>query len=135
MKDKAGGQPLRSYGSMTYAGLKSLIYAKVDKQDLRIKAAFDWVKKYYTLDENPGTGPAGYFYYLHLFGKTLTLFGEDNLVDATGKTHNWKAELIGKLAENQQEDGSWLNAKSGRWMESIPELSTAYCLMTLGLLK
>lgn len=135
LKETTGGQSLRSYGSMTYAGLKSLIYAKVDKQDLRIKAAFDWVKKYYTLDENPGTGPAGYYYYLHLFGKTLTLFGEDSLVDAAGKTHDWKAELLGKIAETQQEDGSWLNARSGRWMESIPELSTAYCLMTLGLLK
>jgi squalene-hopene/tetraprenyl-beta-curcumene cyclase len=135
LKENEGGQSLRSYGSMTYAGLKSLIYAKVDKQDLRIKTAFDWVKKYYTLEENPGTGPAGYFYYLHLFGKTLTLFGEDSLVDATGTSHDWKTELIGKLTETQQEDGSWLNAKSGRWMESIPELSTAYCLMTLGLLK
>ncbi len=135
LKEKTGGQPLRSYGSMTYAGLKSLIYAKVPKEDIRIKAAFDWVKNYYTLDENPGTGPAGYYYYLHLFGKTLTLFEKDHIVDAEGKTRNWKAELLDKLAETQLEDGSWLNAKSGRWMESIPELSTTYCLMTLGLLK
>jgi len=102
---------------------------------LRIQAAFDWMKKFYTLDENPGTGSAGYYYYLHLFGKTLTLFGEEHIVDAGGKAHDWKAELLSKLAETQQQDGSWLNAKSGRWMESIPELSTAYCLMTLGLLK
>lgn len=135
LKETTDKQPLRSYGSMTYAGLKSLLYAKVDKQDLRIKSAFDWLKKYYTLEENPGIGPAGYFYYLHLFGKTLTLFEEERIVDAAGTTHDWKAELIAKLSETQQKDGSWLNARSGRWMESIPELSTAYCLMTLGLLK
>ncbi|MFA6929700.1 MAG: prenyltransferase/squalene oxidase repeat-containing protein [Lentisphaeria bacterium] len=135
LKADQNQQPLRSYGSMTYAGIKSLIYAKVQKEDLRMKTAFDWVKKYYTLEENPGTGPAGYYYYLHLFGKTLTLYQENTIVDAKGQTHDWKSELLNKLAETQQADGSWLNTRSGRWMESIPELSTAYCLMTLALLK
>jgi hypothetical protein len=135
LKENADAQALRSYGSMTYAGLKSLIYAKVSKEDIRITTALDWVKKFYTLDENPGTGASGYYYYLHLFGKTLSLFEQESITDHSGKTHDWKAELLAKLAETQQEDGSWLNDKSGRWMESVPELSTTYCLMTIGLLK
>ncbi|NMA43437.1 MAG: hypothetical protein GX946_08650 [Oligosphaeraceae bacterium] len=132
---EGAGEALRSYGSMTYAGLKSLIYAKVDKDDIRIQSAYDWLKKYYNLDENPGAGAAGYYYYLHLLAKTLTLMEEDKLVDKQGQTHIWKQELLNKLAETQREDGSWLNERSGRWMESIPELSSAYVMMTLGLLK
>ena len=47
-----GGLP--GYGSMTYAGIKSLIYCGVSKDDPRVKAAYDWIKKNYTVDRNPG---------------------------------------------------------------------------------
>ena len=41
---------------MTYAGLKSMIYAGVKHDDPRVKAAYEWIQKHYTLDENPGMG-------------------------------------------------------------------------------
>ena len=66
---------LRSYGSMTYAGLKSMIYAGVDKDDQRVKAAVEWIGKNYTLDENPGMGDAGLYYYYHTFAKALDADG------------------------------------------------------------
>src|SRR6185436_11790799 len=44
----------RSYGSMTYALLKCMIFAGLAKDDPRVKAAFDWCQKNYTLDVNPG---------------------------------------------------------------------------------
>jgi squalene-hopene/tetraprenyl-beta-curcumene cyclase len=47
-------KPLRSYGSMSYAGLLSMIHAQVDKNDPRVKAVIDWLSKNYTHDENPG---------------------------------------------------------------------------------
>ena len=56
-KDADGG--LRSYASMTYAGLKSMIYAGLTRDDPRVKAALDYITQHYTLDENPGPGPAG----------------------------------------------------------------------------
>ena len=40
--NESGELRFRSYGSMTYAGLLSLIYANVDKNDPRVKSAFDW---------------------------------------------------------------------------------------------
>jgi len=49
-ESKAGetaGGGLRSYASMTYAGLKSMIYAGVDKDDPRVKAAMKWIQKHY----------------------------------------------------------------------------------------
>ncbi len=54
---------LRSYGSMTYAGLKSMIYAGVKADDPRVKAALAWLAKHYTMEENPGMGGAGLYYY------------------------------------------------------------------------
>lgn len=122
---------LRSYGSMTYAGLKSMIYAGVDKNDPRVKAAYTWIQKHFTLDENPGMGAAGQFYYYHTFAKALAATGDNNLVDADGRRHDWHAELVAKLAELQNDDGSWLNTKSDRWLEADPNLVTGYALLAL----
>lgn len=127
MTDNGG---LRSYGSMTYAGLKSLIYAGLKKDDERVQAAIEWIRKNYTLAENPGMGQQGLYYYFHTFGKTMDVIGEDNFVDAAGNKHDWRAELIERLAGLQQPNGSWLNP-ADRWYEGDPNLVTAYCLMGL----
>jgi len=130
---QAGTTPnggLRSYGSMTYAGLKSMIYAGVDADDPRVKAAYTWIQKHFTLAENPGMGQQGLFYYFHTFAKALDTIGEDELTDAEGNKHPWRAELTNRLAELQNEDGSWLN-KNDRWMEADPNLVTGYALLAL----
>ena len=124
----AGG--LRSYGSMTYAGLKSMIYAGVGPDDQRVKAALDWIGKNYALDSNPGMGNAGLYYYYHTFAKALHAAGLDEVVDHSGKRHNWRKDLIEELARRQRPDGSWVNENS-RWMEAIPNLTTAYALLSL----
>lgn len=122
---------LRSYGSMTYAGLKSMIYAGVDQDDPRVKAAYDWIKQHFTLAENPGMGASGQFYYYHTFAKALDAMGQQTVVDADGTTHDWKSELVAKLAELQQDNGSWLNTGSDRWLEADPNLVTGYALLAL----
>ena len=121
---------LRSYGSMTYAGLKSLIYAGLDKKDKRVQAATDWIRKNYTLAENPGMGRQGLYYYFHTFAKTMDVIDQDSFQDAAGTTHDWKAELMERLAELQQPNGKWTNP-ADRWYEGDPNLVTAYCLMAL----
>ena len=121
---------LRSYGSMTYAGLKSLIYAGLKPGDVRVKAATEWIRKNYTLAENPGVGQQGLFYYFHTFGKTMEVLGEEQFTDAKGVKHNWKSELIERLAGLQQANGSWTNP-ADRWYEGDPNLVSAYCLMAL----
>ena len=121
---------LRSYGSMTYAGLKSLIYAGLDRDDERVKAAVSWIRKNYTLAENPGMGKQGLYYYFHTFGKTMEVIGEQEFVDAAGNKHNWRAELQERLAGLQQPNGSWRNT-ADRWYEGDPNLVTAYSLMAL----
>jgi len=121
---------LRSYGSMTYAGLKSMIYAGVTKDDPRVKAAHEWIQKNYTLDENPGMAQSGLYYYYHSFAKALAAIGDATLVDAAGNTHDWRAELAEKFIANQNPDGSWVN-KTPRWMEGDPNLVTSYGLLSL----
>lgn len=121
---------LRSYGSMTYAGLKSMIYAGLEQDDPRVKAAYDWIRGHYTLESNPGLGAQGLYYYYHTFAKALAALDFGELQDAQGRTHDWRRELTQKLAELQQENGSWVN-QAARWYEGDPNLVTAYALMAL----
>src|SRR5581483_10112438 len=72
---KADDGGLRSYASMTYAGLKSMIYAGLNADDPRVKAASQYIRKHYTLDENPGLGQMGLYYYYHTFAKALAMLG------------------------------------------------------------
>ena len=131
-KTEAGG--LRSEGGMTYTGLKSFLYAGVSKDDERVKAAIGWVKKHYTLDENPGSGKAGLFYYYHTFAKAMDALGEDEFEDAKGVKHPWKKELFDALKKQQKEDGSWTNTNSA-FLEGAPELATAFAVLSLSYTK
>jgi len=124
----AGG--LRSYGSMTYNGLKSMIYAGVDKDDKRVKAAYGWIEKHYTLDSNPGMGQQGLYYYYTTFAKALDALDVETVTTDEGKQHNWRAELVAKLKETQKPDGSWIN-EADRWLEGDPNLVTGYVLLAL----
>ncbi|WP_153557748.1 prenyltransferase/squalene oxidase repeat-containing protein [Roseimaritima sediminicola] len=126
---------LRSYGSMTYAGLKSLIYAGVEKDDPRVKAAMDFIRAHYSLESNPGMGAAGLYYYYHTFAKALDVAEVETLKDAEGQAHDWKQELTAVLAEKQQPDGSWVNEENKRWMEGDASLVTAYALLALSYCK
>ena len=130
---QAGANPnggLRSYGSMTYAGLKSMLYAGVQKDDPRVKAAVEWAKQHYTLEENPGLGDAGLYYYYQTFAKAHGAIGDDQVADATGAEHDWRQELVDELASRQQPDGSWIN-QNDRWMEADPNLATGFSLLAL----
>ena len=121
---------LRSYASMTYAGLKSMIFAGVDADDPRVKAAFEWCQKHYDLDSNPGMGENGLLYYYNTFAKALGTMGVETITDAEGKQHDWRRELVEELASRQQPDGSFVN-DTKRWLEGDPNLVTGYALMAL----
>jgi squalene-hopene/tetraprenyl-beta-curcumene cyclase len=125
---------LRSYGSMTYAGLKSLIYAGLAADDPRVKAATEWLRRHYTLEENPGMSDNGLFYYYQSFARALAALGPDHFADSLGKKHDWRADLITALAKRQQPDGSWVNTNS-RWLEGNPNLVTGYALLALSYAK
>ncbi|HEV3003369.1 MAG TPA: prenyltransferase/squalene oxidase repeat-containing protein [Pirellulales bacterium] len=127
-KDDDGA--LRSYGSMTYAGLKSMIFAGVGPDDPRVKAAIGWLKKHYSLETNPGMGDNGLYYYYHTFAKALDALGQEVFEDEDGVKHEWRKELAAELVARQQPDGSWIN-ENGRWLEGDANLVTGYALLTL----
>ncbi len=128
----AGG--LRSEGGMTYAGLKSFLYAGVGKDDPRVKAAVAWIKKHYTLSENPGQGQAGLYYYYHTFAKAMDALGEEPFEDAKGVKHDWRQELFDELRKKQGPDGSWANPNKA-FLEDTPELATAFAVLALSYCK
>jgi squalene-hopene/tetraprenyl-beta-curcumene cyclase len=128
----AGG--LRSEGGMTYAGLKSFLYAGVGKDDPRVKAAIAWVRKNYSVTENPGQKDSGLFYYYSTFAKAMDALGEEPFVDAKGVKHDWKQELFDELKKRQKADGSWANANRA-FLEDTPELATAFALLALSYTK
>lgn len=129
-----GGKQLRSYGSMTYSGFKSMIYANVDRHDPRVKAAWGWIKRNYTLESNPNMpgrqSQEGLYYFYQVFAKTLSAWGEPVVTSPDGKAHDWRNDLIAALKTRQHEDGSWDNP-ADRWMEGYPHLVTGYCVLAL----
>ena len=129
-----GQKMVRSYGSMTYAGLETMLYAGLSKDDPRVKAALTWIRSNWTLDEHPGMRgkgdpQAGVFYYYDVFARSLAAYGEPVITDKQGIAHDWRKELIAKLASLQKPDGSFQG--TDQWMESDPMIAS--CLATAAL--
>jgi squalene-hopene/tetraprenyl-beta-curcumene cyclase len=95
-----------------------------------VKAAYDYITKHYSLEDNPGLGQRGLYYYYQTFAKAMALLGKPTIVDSKGVSHDWRAELIDALARRQNENGSWVNV-SDSFMEGDPNLVTSYGLLAL----
>lgn len=131
---------LRCYGSMTYSGFKSLLYAGLKKDDPRVLAAYDWLRAHYTLEENPAMGNSGLYYYFVVMSRALAAWGEPtiNVIPSTEpgaprvvEPRDWGNDLVVRLKTLQNEDGSFKSLDE-RWMENNTELITAYALIALG---
>ena len=123
---------MRSYGSITYAGLLALVYCNLDRTDSRVRSALDWASKHWTLEENPGVGDQGLYFFYDIIGRSLSVAGLDAIPQAGGKPDvDWRAELVAKLVSLQRENGSYQNRNSRFW-ENDPVLSTAYSAIALG---
>jgi squalene-hopene/tetraprenyl-beta-curcumene cyclase len=132
----------RSYGSMTYALLKTYTLCGVGAGDPRVKAAVAWITEHWTVAENPGAAPElgekaryqGLFYYYLLLGQALDAMRLDTLtVVKDGKPTQvaWRTELRQQLTSLQRADGSWLNERNERWYENLDILCTCYALLAL----
>ena len=135
LSDGTTASRLRAYGSMTYAGFKTMIYANLDRDDLRVTAAYDWIRRNYTFQENPGTGTDGLYYYLLTASRALDAWGSSTItpLNADGTEQpprQWASDLVARLAQLQQPDGSFTSVDD-RWMENNPVLITAYALLAL----
>ena len=128
--DENNGKKHSSYGSMTYAGLKSYLYAGVNKYDARAQAAWNWIRGNYSVSEHPGMGSTSLYYYYHTMAKTLDVYGQKIINDVKGVKHDWTHDLSSALVAAQHPDGSWSNSNARYW-ENQPGLVTSYSLITL----
>ncbi len=150
-KELADGTKLpRSYGSMTYALLKTYTLCGLEQDDERIAAAVDWLQKNWSIHINPGSDPSmgekaryqGLYYYYMVMAQALDTAGIDGLdvsadfkaadPEAEGVIINWRHELERQLTRLQNKDGSWVNDKNSRWWEDQKLLCTIYAMLALG---
>jgi squalene-hopene/tetraprenyl-beta-curcumene cyclase len=120
----------RSYGSATYAGILSYSWANVRKDDQRVQAVAKWIRDNYTVDENPGMGQKTVYYYYMVFAKALQALGQPTIVDARGRSHNWREELGRKLLSLQHPEGYWVNSVPDE-MQDNKVLVTAFTMTAI----
>jgi squalene-hopene/tetraprenyl-beta-curcumene cyclase len=121
-----------SYGTMTAAGLLTLLYAGVDRQDPRVRDALAWLHNHYSVDVVPGTQRKdGIYYYYMALAQCLAAYGESAVTDGAGRRHDWRSDLAQKLLSTQRKDGAWVNADSAMWWQDNPDLVTAFSVIAL----
>jgi len=125
-----GRKALRSTGSISYAGLLSLIYAKLTPADERVKAVLVWLQDNFSATENPGLGGQGLYYYYHSMAKALTALNLGELKKSDGTVVDWRLEIGNTLLNSQEPAGSWTNP-AARWRESDTIYATALVTLTL----
>jgi squalene-hopene/tetraprenyl-beta-curcumene cyclase len=121
----------KSYGSATYAGVISYAWANVKKDDARVQAVLKWVRDNYTVDENPGMGQKTVYYYYLVFAKALQAVGQGTIVDAKGRSHNWREDLGKKLISLQHPDGYWVNTVDKAELQDNKVLVTAFTMQAI----
>ena len=133
-KGSDGKVILRSYGSITYSGLLSLVYCRLDRADARVQSTLDWASRHWTVDENPGVGDQGLYFFYDIISRALSVAGLDSIPRsgeaAGGAPVDWRAEFVAKLVSLQRDDGSFVNA-NGRFWENDPVLATSYSAVSL----
>ena len=120
---------LRAYGSMTYAAVLSMCSAKLDRGDPRVRQSLEYLTKYWSVDENPGMGNQGLYYFYDIMARALSAAGVEKVGD-----HDWKKELSAKVISLQKPDGSWANDNNRFW-EADPVLCTSFALLVLNLCR
>ena len=116
---------LRAYGSMTYAAVLSMCSARLDRGDPRVRQSLEYLSKNWTVDENPGMGGQGLYYFYDIMARALSAAR----VDEVGG-HDWRGELSAKIISLQRPDGSWAN-ENNRFWEADPVLCTSFALIAL----
>jgi len=119
----------RSFGSVTYQGLLSMIHCQLSPRDPRVISALDWAARHWTLEENPGAGVQGVYFFYNVMARALSAAQTDEIETPDGLIA-WRTELSEKLKTLQLPDGEWLN-ENARFMENDPVLVTAYVLIAL----
>lgn len=117
---------LRAYGSMTYAGFKSFAYAGLSESDPRVRAARSWLEHNYTMDENPGLGTDGQYYYYMTLGRALGAWGDPTLdaINTVPVSHTISLEVADLTFEPMKFEITTLTTKQGDTYEFSEPIRT-----------
>ncbi|MAG55773.1 MAG: hypothetical protein CMJ83_05740 [Planctomycetes bacterium] len=133
-----GRTVFRSYGSMTYALLKSYLLCNLDARDARVKSALKWIGDNWQLEYNPGmewvekreARYMGLYYYYLTIVRCLDIAERQKVKLDAAALQGWRGKVARAILDRQREDGSWINHQD-RWFEGIPALATAYSVIAL----
>jgi squalene-hopene/tetraprenyl-beta-curcumene cyclase len=133
--NEQGEVVFRSFGSITYAGLLAMMYANVTREDIRVRSAMKWAADHWSLEENPGMGQEGIYFFFHVLAKALDAYGQDYIQIPGATLLNWRESVARKLVSTQKIDartgqGYWCN-DNGRFWENDPVLTTSYVILAL----
>ena len=124
---------LKAYGSMTYAGLLAMLHCELSRDDPRVRSVYQYIGKHWTLEENPGQGNQGLYFYYDILARALDAAAIETITLADGTLVDWKEALAEALIRRQQPNGTRVN-ESNRFWEADPALSTSYALLALTLI-
>ncbi len=136
-KKVADKESIAGYGSMTYDGIKTYLYAGLKKDSPEVKSAVDWVRKNYSVEVHPGfpfdaaqrQHLRGLYHYYLVMSRALDALGENPFETFDGKKHDWAREIAVQLVKQVKESKMWKNENSA-WFEGDPLLTTSYVLVT-----
>jgi len=134
-------ETVAGYGSMTYDGIKTYLYAGLSKDSPEVRSAVDWARRNYSIGSHPGFAfdrqkrhhLRGLYYYYLVMARALDAYGERPFVTADGRGHDWPAELAEEFLKTIRESRLWKNDNPA-WYEGDPVLVTAYVLNTCDIL-
>jgi squalene-hopene/tetraprenyl-beta-curcumene cyclase len=140
-KKIADKEVIQSYGSMTYDGIKTYLYAGLKKDSPEVKSAIDWVRKNYSVEVHPGFAYdqaqrhhlRGLYHYYLVMARALDAYGENPFETFDGKKHDWAREIGAQLVKSVKENKLWKNDNPA-WYEGDPVLVTGYVLVTCDVL-
>jgi squalene-hopene/tetraprenyl-beta-curcumene cyclase len=137
----ADRETIVGYGSMTYDGIKTYLYAGLRRDSPEVRTAVEWVRRNYSVDAHPGfpydpdtrTHQRGLYYYYHVMARALDACGERPLTTPDGRPRDWPVELGEQLLKSMRVSKAWLNDNPA-WYEGDAVLVTGYVLNVLDIL-
>ena len=92
------------YGSMTATGLWALRACGVSIEDSQIQRGLEWIRRYWTINRNPGS-TAWHYYYLVALQRFCDIPPKlDQLVG-----YDWYQEIANMLVSEQKPNGQWID--------------------------
>jgi squalene-hopene/tetraprenyl-beta-curcumene cyclase len=126
-RSNAGG--FTSYGSMTAAGLWSLMAAGETTDDPAAAGALSWLGENLDVTENPGFSHSAYYYYTWALARALRTAGASALLAPDGTMVPWAVQLADEMLARQSMDGAWRNSESSVYWEGDPVVATCFALL------